>query len=149
MAAHSFHPNGDVLVDASAVVRYRRGLFGLRVRRTVWRLNRDHVYQGPTFHLKAPAGYEFDGATVPRPLWFVFERFGLWIRGALYHDLLYDLRLGTKAAADAAFLEIMRHDGVNAAAAFSMFFAVLLWPPNWRHWAKPTEKNGTGVKLAK
>lgn len=142
---HTFTPNGEVLVDASFVVRPKQILFGLwTVYRTYLRLNQVHRYDGPTLHLEAYEGYEFDGATVPRPLWMFFERFGRWVRACLYHDLLYDGRIGSKVGADAAMLEIARHDGVPILEAYAMFAAVFLWPPNWWYWYAPRKKYASG-----
>lgn len=141
---HRYRPNGDVLVRGDLVDRYKRNLLGCRVRRTMFRLGERHTYSGPTFYLEAPMGYEFDGATVPRPLWWLFERFGRGSTAFLYHDILYDHRIGSKVSADAAMLEILIDKGCNRFAAVAIFVAVLLWPGNWWHWYKPARKGGTG-----
>lgn len=134
---HTFSPNGDILAHGDFVFRDGKVKFKLR---------EDHIYNGPTFYLKAPKGYIFDGATVPRFLWSVFERFGPWTRAAMYHDILYDRRIGTKAAADALFLEIMELDGVPAWKRYAMFAAVLLWPPNIWYWHRQPRDIGCGYK---
>lgn len=40
--------------------------------------------------LTIPAGYIFDGHSVPRPFWAVFPPFGRDIVSALVHDYLYE-----------------------------------------------------------
>lgn len=145
---HHFSPNGDVLASVD-VVRFDKTFLGIKYKQTAMRLRCDHTYDGPTYHVQAPIGYQFDGATVPRFLWCFFERFGLWTRAALYHDILYDRRLGTKAAADALFLEIMEYDGVPWYARYPMFLAVLLWPPNLYYWHRKPRTRAGGYRKRK
>lgn len=141
---HRFIPSGDVLVSGD-FVRVRRKIFGLlAVTRVVMRLNTTHVYDGPTVCVKAPEGYEYDGATVPRIFWFVFERYGIYVRACLPHDILYDRRIGSKVVADGIMLEIMAAEGVPWYTRYPMFLAVLLWPPNIYYWCRAPKKRGTG-----
>lgn len=147
--SHTFTPNGDVLARGE-FVRVRKKWLGLMpYTRTHFRLGQEHVYDGPTFCVKAPSGYQFDGATVPRPLWMIFERFGPWSRAALYHDILYDRRIGDKLSADALFLEVMRHDKVGVVPRYLMFLAVALWPPNIWYWYREPKTRASGYRKAK
>lgn len=140
---HKFTPNGDVLVQGS-FVRIKKKFLGIEYTTTGFRLDCDHTYDGPTYHVFAPRDYVFDGATVPRFLWSFFERFGLWTRAAMYHDILYDRRIGTKAAADALFLEIMERDKVPWYVRYPMFIAVLLWPMNIYYWRRKNTTRAGG-----
>ena len=79
------------------------------------------------------AGYVFDFASIPRGLWNVVPKNGLYDRAAGIHDAAYtgDLRNRsgerlhvTKDIADALFLEAMRADGVNLVMARMMYWAV-------------------------
>ncbi len=62
------------------------------VRRRTWILLNDYsyVYEGHT--LTAKAGYAFDLATVPRPIWWLIAPNELSIVAPLFHDLLYEFR---------------------------------------------------------
>lgn len=133
---HRFEPNSGVLMRGELREEFRKVL-GFTVRRTVFVLGCTHSYTGPTLHIEAHEGYATDGATIPRILWWLFERFGKHARAALYHDILYDHRRGHKVTADAAMLEIMLVDRVWLIVAVPIFLAVLLWPMNWWHWYGP------------
>lgn len=142
-------PNDDVLVSVD-VVKAKAKFLGIEYGTTKFRLRMTHTYESETYHLQAPKGYVFDGATVPRIFWSVFERFGPWTRAALYHDILYDRRIGTKVEADAFFLSIMEADGVPGYLRYPMYLAVLLWPPNIFYWRQKERRNiGTGYKKRK
>lgn len=134
---HRFYPSGDCLV---------KGEFVARGGTTKFRILETHEYIGPVYRVTIPAGYEFDGATIPRPLWSIFERYGLWVRAALYHDQLYDKRIGTRAAADALFLEIMYLDGVPYWQRMAMYAAVRCWPGNIKYWGELPKKAGAVVQ---
>ena len=54
-----------------------------------------------------PAGFLFDGASVPR-IPFVYARYGNTAQeGALLHDYLYRTKKSSRKTADRAFLEVM------------------------------------------
>ena len=55
----------------------------------LWRLEEDYacVHAGTT--ITVPTGFEFDLASVPRPLWWLISPFDLSIAAPLIHDLLY------------------------------------------------------------
>ena len=58
-----------------------------------------------------PAGYEFDGASVPRVFWRVVAPGRPWVlRAACGHDFLYDHAIKTKEYADNLFLRALRED---------------------------------------
>jgi len=60
-----------------------------------YRLNSPYLYEwekdGVKRRLKIAAGFEYDGASVPRPLWTLtgIERDGLQRAAALVHDVIY------------------------------------------------------------
>lgn len=62
------------------------------VDRDEWRLEEEYVAtDGPTT-IAVPAGYVFDLASVPRPLWSVIAPFELSVSAPLVHDFIYDYR---------------------------------------------------------
>ena len=85
-----------------------------------------------------PAGFESDGASVPRLLWgVVFPAEDLLaIRAAIMHDYIYRTcpEGWTRAEADAAFRDIMIRDGVTKARAYTAYAGVrLCGGSSWRN----------------
>ena len=70
-----------------------------KVSRRKWRLAND--WRTP-FGV-VPAGFETDGASVPRVLWVVFSPAGVLFQASVIHDYLYSNAIKTKAYADHAF----------------------------------------------
>jgi uncharacterized protein DUF1353 len=67
--------------------------------RITWRLVQDwHTPFGIV-----TAGFETDGASVPRLLWTVFSPAGVLFQAAVLHDYLYSHAIKSKAFADNAF----------------------------------------------
>ncbi len=60
--------------------------------RRVWRLLADYSYAYDGVTLTAKAGYAYDLASVPRPLWWLIAPNELSLVAPLFHDLLYDFR---------------------------------------------------------
>ena len=96
------------------------------VANQVWRLEHDYLtVDGPTT-ITIPGGYEFDLASVPRPLWSVIAPFELSISAPLVHDFIYEFRgvlpagataperTYTRKEADRLFAEMMSAEGVPA-----------------------------------
>lgn len=78
-----------------------------------------------------PIGFETDGASVPRALWWLFPMTGKYLRAAALHDRLLALRAAgtphehaaTKADIDRQFLIAMKACGVGL-SRFVMWAAV-------------------------
>jgi hypothetical protein len=95
-----------------------------RDRRT-WLLLSDYSYTYEGHNLTAKAGYAFDLASVPRPLWWLIAPNELSIIAPLFHDLLYEYkgtlpnecvspyRTYTRHEADDLFLHLMEVEGVD------------------------------------
>lgn len=82
-----------------------------------------------------PAGYCFDGASVPR-IPFVYARYGgRGLEAACLHDFLYEYQLCSRKDADLAFLEMMeRYDNPESPAARkTMYYAVRAF--GWTRWS--------------
>lgn len=71
--------------------------------------------------IEVPAGFVYDGASIPRPLWWLIGSpfTGRYRRAALVHDYLYAVHGCSREEADRVFLEAMDEDRV----------------PKWRRWA--------------
>lgn len=127
-----------------------------------YRLNSPYSYvwekNGVRRRLKIAAGFEYDGASVPRPLWTLtgIERDGLQRAAALVHDVLYrcegrlpdgmqeiwsdghdaweavpDARW-TRAEADALFCRMLREAGVSVLKRRMMYRGVRAF--GWMFW---------------
>jgi hypothetical protein len=86
----------------------------------------------------APAGSVTDGASVPRPLWWLLPSTGRYFRAAVIHDRLYELlRAGrphinatTRAGADRELRLAARACGCSAVVAWVLWAGVRLG--GWR-----------------
>ena len=77
--------------------------------------------------IRVPAGFEFDGASIPRFFWRVVTPGRPWLlRASCIHDFMYERALYTKRRADKIFKEILLEDGAPGWLANCMFQAVRL-----------------------
>ena len=75
--------------------------------------------------IKIPAGFEFDGATVPRLLWSIVSPGRPWVlRASCLHDFMYQHALKTKKIADQIFKQTLIEDGAPPWVARVMYYAV-------------------------
>ena len=76
-----------------------------------WYLREEFSYdvgsEGSGDTIKVPVGFVTDFASVPRPLWWLFPRWGKYGNGAVIHDYLYWDRGRSKRESDDIFLEAM------------------------------------------
>lgn len=94
--------------------------------RGLWRLDEPYSLTLEGHRIRIPAGFEFDLASVPRPLWWLIAPFELSIAAPLLHDFLYrhagklpedavePPKTYTRWEADQLFLQVMRREGVPA-----------------------------------
>jgi hypothetical protein len=95
----------------------------------------DATYTVGGMSIAVPAGFEFDGASIPPLAWPIIgspfdPRF---VRAALLHDWIYSSHLMPRKEADIAFRDILLADGVGDWRAELMYRAVRLagvasWP---------------------
>lgn len=84
----------------------------------------------------APAGFESDGASVPRAFWSRYPPFGAYLKAAVIHDVLCvqgakgECKYSSVEAA-AIFKEAIRVCGVGKFKAWKMWFAVRWFGPQW------------------
>lgn len=84
----------------------------------------DALVYGQYVAVRIPSGTITDLATVPRVLWMIFPPHGQYAKAAIVHDYLYDQAIGSKAFADAVFLEAMEVLGVPKWRRLTMYWAV-------------------------
>ena len=90
---------------------------------TRWQLLKGVTIEGHTI----PKGFVFDGASVPRILWWLFPPAGRYMVAALLHDYLLGLDKVSRADADAFFLLVMKKLGVAVWRRFIMWGAVRIF----------------------
>lgn len=104
-------------------------------------------YHGIIYSIEVPAGFEYDGASVPRIVWTLTGILpdGLQRAGALVHDFIYrykgDLPVGSycelskgyavpvgklwkRSEADGLFRKMMKEAGVGKLKRYVMYYAV-------------------------
>lgn len=85
--------------------------------------------------ITVPKGFETDGASVPRPLWWFLPSWGTYSRAAVVHDYLCTLLDANtphalapdRRTADAIFFEAMVVLGTGAVMRWLMWAAVRLY----------------------
>jgi hypothetical protein len=102
-----------------------------------WHRTKYQLHQNlDTGHGIVPTGFETDGASIPRFLWWLFNPMGRYAKAAILHDYrLKGIRKlkGFKAYADTRkkvdkqFLAYMLELGVSRWRAYPMFWAVSLF----------------------
>lgn len=112
---------------------FNAGLAIERIGRQRWRTTREIVYcvgkLSSGWEITIPAGFETDGASVPRLLWIAFPPFGGdYDEAAVLHDYLYRtwFMCLERVVADAILIEAMKVCGTNALTRWSIFLGVRL-----------------------
>lgn len=99
----------------------------------VWRLEERYLVKTNEHTFTIPEGFEFDMASIPKPLWWIVAPFELSVSAPLIHDYYY--RKGgkpneleneelDKEAADNIFYEMMRAEGVSFLRSRIAYYAV-------------------------
>lgn len=89
-------------------------------------------------NIKIPAGFVFDGASIPRLLRWLFSRVGAPHQvAALLHDWMYSEQLVSRRHADRMYFRVCKKMGVGTGAAAAMYLALILfgsaaWAKNGR-----------------
>ena len=81
-----------------------------------------------------PAGFIFDGASIPIGLRWLFPFGGPKMFGACLHDYLYRHSIGIRKEADGIFLDAMIANKVSVEKAKWMYWGVRLF--GWIAWLK-------------
>ena len=72
--------------------------------------------------ITVPAGFAWDGASIPRILHGILPTWGAHVGAALIHDYLYNTKPCTREQADRAFLELLIEDGVPAGTRATVLY---------------------------
>lgn len=108
----------------------------------LWRLDRDVQHADAVLGctLFARKGYEFDLASVPRPVWPVIAPFELSILAPLFHDLIYEFQGNPPAEMVAPFRTFARQD------ADDLFLRLMILEevPRWKRVAAYTAVRAAG-----
>lgn len=121
-----------------------------RKRGRVWRLSVDYAVIVPGLGtVRIAAGFESDGASIPRPLWqYVGPPYHpQTFPAALVHDALYAAQVTSRAEADAAFRALLVAGGCSRLKARAYWCGVRAggwWP--WRR--KTAEQIAAARQLA-
>lgn len=97
-----------------------------------WKLLEPLTWEAEAGTIEIPAGFETDGASVPRFLWPFFPLTGRYLRAAVLHDYLWTLLEAgaphvlapTRAAADRQFLHAMRAVDVARPGRWVLYLSV-------------------------
>ena len=81
-----------------------------------------------TCRVRIPAGFRYDGASVPRWAWYLIPRTDarIW-RAATVHDWLYARQIIERAVADGHFLAIMKQDKMPSLKRWLAYLAVRMF----------------------
>lgn len=87
-----------------------------------------------------PAGFPFDGHTIPPPFSFFINPYSADMRAALLHDYLFELKergepLGDRAHADREYLHQLRLHRTNWLRRTTLYVGVRLF--SWIFWYLP------------
>ena len=94
-----------------------------------WELAKDYTLNGTT----VPQGFRFDGASIPRPLWWWNQPAGIAFPAATIHDWLYKSHAIAREESDLIFYTDLISTGVRPSVAYLMWFAARLFGgENWK-----------------
>lgn len=98
----------------------------------VWRLERPYGRITSCGQITVPAGFAWDGMSIPRALWSLLPPWGSYSGAALIHDWLYTIKEGHRSDADRVLLELLIEDGVQPEVALVFYRAVRVFGSD--HW---------------
>ena len=113
-----------------------------------WRLEQAYSYRDGNNVITVPAEFEFDLASIPRPLWWLISPFDLSVAAPLLHDFLYQHegdpppgsidppRTYTRKEADQLFRRMMEEEGVPGWRRSLAYAGVRAF--GWLGWRKKT-----------
>lgn len=86
------------------------------------------IWQDDSSSIMVPAGFCYDGASVPKALSSIVPRFGgRYDRATALHDYLYTAGILSRKDSDKIFYEALRSDKVRWVQAKIMYFAVRIF----------------------
>lgn len=133
---HDAVKRGDAGVVAAAAGELPPVPVTYDTARRSWVLVSEYDYEYEGHRIIVPAGYSFDLASVPRPLWWLIAPNELSIVAPLFHDYLYEYkgnppagsikpaRTYTRREVDDLFLHLMEREGVAPWRRYAAYSAV-------------------------
>lgn len=116
-----------------------------------WYLREEFGYdvgqEGSKDRIDVPVAFLTDFASVPRPFWWLFPRWGRYGNAAVLHDFLYWDQRRPKGEADRIFLEAMEVLEVGWLTRHTLFAAVWLFGC-WSWWKKSRRKRAGHTYIA-
>ena len=109
------------------------------VDENVYILLEDVVIESLGYKTTVKAGFDFDGASIPKWLWSIYGSplNGDYVVASLIHDGLYASQKVSKSVSDKIFLDIMKQSNVGYIKRTSMYLAVKLF--GGKAWKKSNE----------
>ena len=109
------------------------------VDENVYILLEDVVVESLGYKTTVKAGFDFDGASIPKWLWSIYGSplNGNYVVASLIHDGLYASQIVSKNLSDKIFLDIMKQSNVGYIKRTSMYLAVKLF--GGKDWNKANE----------
>jgi hypothetical protein len=107
---------------------------GMRGHSRIFRLTAPFSYISSRGVVVVPAGFDTDGASIPRVFWSILDPFGPYFKAAVIHDWLYSPhnRRFTRAQSDDIFKEAMYNNGLDWFRREAIYRAVRLG--GWRNY---------------
>ena len=99
----------------------------MRGESRIFRLLSDFRYVSSVGTITVPAGFETDGASVPKAFWNILAPFGKYFHAAVIHDYLYLTAIYSRLDSDLLFKEAMYNSGLGWATRETVFRAVRLF----------------------
>lgn len=112
---------------------FTRALVCKQVGAREWEVTEGFDYEvgalGSGWIIHVPAGFRTDGASIPRPLWWIWPPFGgWWNQAAALHDYLYRTKFKDieRAVADVLLLDAMTPLHVATVSRWCIYLGVRL-----------------------
>lgn len=71
-----------------------------------------------------PAGFDTDGGSIPRILWWLFAPTGIYFSATILHDYFYRTKIVSRSAADRVFREQVIASQASEIVAWAFWLAV-------------------------
>lgn len=111
----------------------------IRVKRVGWLGRKISVttleevwYRDAITRIVVPAGFTYDLASIPRPLWMITAPWDIALE-SLFHDLLYRKQEIDRRRADQTLLSMMQDRGVPWHIRWAVYLSVRMF--GWKAWA--------------
>ena len=116
------------------------------IGKQAYELTEPLVYDNGLIEITVKPSFDFDGASVPTPLWSLglSPMTGGYQRAACLHDALYAGEIFEREICDTLFLEAMASDGVGYMKRYAMYWAVRSF--GWTVWKNHKQEEVNAYK---